>query len=221
MSMTHKLIATSALTAALIAGSATAAPTNMGHTGVYGTVSGGFNWLEDQDFDTGAAAFGPVETESETGWDVNGALGYDFGIWRLEAQIGYAENEVDSATAGGFVAPAVGGEVNASYFMGNAYWDIPTTWWRFNPYVGAGIGMADIEFDGLSSGGVTVLDDNESVLAWQLIGGLSYSFSPQVAGLIEYRYFDTEDVELTAAGGFGTEVDYTDHKLLAGLRFNF
>lgn len=206
--------------AALLAVPALAAPAETGPVGLYGTIGGGFNWLEDQDFNTGAA-FGVVGTESDTGWDIHGALGYDFGVWRAEAEIGYSENEIDGASAGGVSLAGVSGETNASYFMINAYWDVPTTWWRFQPYLGGGIGMADVEVDGFNAGGVAVLNDNETVFAYQGIAGLAYHFTPEVAGMVEYRYFATEDVELTTTGGAGTDVNYDNHKLLAGLRFNF
>src|SRR3546814_18114081 len=55
---------------------------------------GGGMIVEDSKFDLGAAP-NAVEVEHEKGFDVDGIIGYDFGRFRAEVEVGYKDANLD------------------------------------------------------------------------------------------------------------------------------
>ena len=85
-------------------------------------------------------------------------------------------------------------------FMANAYVDLGT-WWCLTPYVGAGIGMANIKISGFRDDGFnnvgglnisTAYADDASKwnFAWALHAGLSYKVTQSMSIDLGYRYID-------------------------------
>ena len=77
--------------------------------GWYFSAFGGANWLDNTSFDIGA---GTVANDYDTGFVVGGAIGYDmgpamgpFGL-RLEAELSYRDNDVNSHSVGGAANPS-------------------------------------------------------------------------------------------------------------------
>ena len=71
----------------------------------YVGVEGGAMIVEDIDWDIAGSTTsltGTGTTDSKYGWDVDGIIGYDFGAFRLETEVGYRRASVDSfrTTAG-------------------------------------------------------------------------------------------------------------------------
>jgi len=152
------------------------------------------------------------DADTNTGQIMTMDLGFGFGAFvggrvtpnvRLEGEIGYRSNDLESL--GG---TAAGGDVTSLAFMANGYYDIPVQS-AVIPYVGAGIGVADVEMNGLRN-------DSDTVFAFQLMAGGAIPVSPNVALTGEYRLFATEDPH---AGNLHYE--YVNSGVLIGIRASF
>ena len=189
--------------------------------GFYGSIGVGASFLEDVTIS--GPGFGPTpgEAEMDTGFSLLGALGYDFGMFRLEGEVGYRTNDFDTGTIQGVAGSAdLVGDQTALSFMGNVGIDIETQT-KFTPYFLVGIGFAQVEADGVGIAGVAgTWDADDTVFAYQLGAGVGYAASETITLGLEYRYFGTSDPEDTIAGG-NVEWEYATHNILLGIRFAF
>lgn len=203
--------------------------------GWYFSGFGGANWLDDTSFDIGSPDVpAPVANAYDTGYVVGGAIGYDmgpamgpFGL-RLEAELSYRDNEVKSHTVVNTGASLAGpfGSTSALAGMGNVLFDF-NTGSPFTFYGGGGLGVAKIEFDNHGASSILinngrVLDDSDTVFAWQAIAGMGYEIAPNMVLDVQYRYFNASDVSLTPIGSpYSSSTDYESHAVVGGIRFKF
>ena len=144
------------------------------------------------------------------------ALGYGFGGGlRTELELGYRENDADSVS--GTDAGAVSGDVTALSAMANVAFDF--NFGRVTPYVGAGIGLANIDAD--TTLGATVIDDDDTVFAYQGLAGVAFGVTERVKLTLDYRFLNTEEFDVTTNGGTSVDGNYRDHSVMVGLRFSF
>lgn len=209
------------------AGAADAAVTTP--TGWYISLAGGANWIEDGNIDEFST--GVLTTTNEFSWDtgyiVAGAVGYDFGRWRVEFETAYRKNDADGFCSSG--APPCSSAPNADVWelsqMVNALYDFDISG-RFSGSVGAGIGGNLVvfnpdsanNFDGSNSG----IDADDYVLAGQLIAQVAYDLTERWKLYLDYRYTIMEDAELDdPTDTFNTwEMEKTEHSVLVGFRFD-
>jgi len=195
--------------------------------GWYFSAFGGANWLDNTSFDIAGPA--TVANDYDTGFVVGGAIGYDmgpamgpFGL-RLEAELSYRDNDVDSHSVGGAAQPLPTGGTSALAGMGNILFDF-NTGSPFTIYGGGGLGVANVEFDGHGAGGTVLMNDDDTVFAWQAIAGVGFEVAPGWVLDVQYRYFNASDVSLTstpAAGSVSSSTDYESHAVVAGFRLKF
>lgn len=185
-------------------------------------------------------------TEFDEGISASAAFGRSFGSFRGEVELAYQSNDVDThtnvAVGGGAIgtedagvlitgSPNLGvsvadlvadgrGSVDTTFLMLNGYYDFnaigPVT-----PYVGAGVGVGFVNVD-YSPSGVTIVDDDGTHFAYQVIAGGSFDLSDRMALFAQYRYRATEDVE-TEIALFDANLDIENAAsiLEAGLRIRF
>ena len=109
----------------------------------------------------------------------------DYG-WRSKYQAEYA---------GGTFS----GKVESFTVMGNGYIDLGT-WYGITPYVGAGIGGANLIFSSYENPNATAPMPSTAVpvsrwnLAWALMAGVSYAVAPNMLIDVGYRHIDMGDV---------------------------
>ena len=84
------------------------------------------------------------------------------------------------------------------------------------PYLGGGIGGANVE---TSVPGQNY--DADTLLAYQLIGGLGYELNPSVTLYAEGRWLQTESGRFDGPGGDNFDGKLETFDLLAGLRYAF
>lgn len=168
----------------------------------YVSASAGVAFLSDSDADT------PIGTikdaiEYNTGFAVNGAVGLDGGMYRLEAAIGYQTNDVDAAWGD----PDADGDLSILSFMANGYIDFGMSVSPLEPYVMAGLGYASVEAsdDGDS--------ESDGVFAYQFGAGVGIDATPNVKLDIGYRYFATSDVSFG-----GPDFSIASNNIMAGVR---
>ena len=123
----------------------------------------------------------------------------------------------------------VRGKLRALTFMLSAYYDLDLGS-DLVPYVGAGLGGADLSTEVKSNEGVTkgklLLDDSDYVLAYQVSAGLGYKIS-DILGLsndlmvtFDYRYLASmQDADLQGSlTGHSLESEFGGHYIGGGIR---
>ena len=192
--------------------------------GWYFSAFGGANWLNDTSFNVGF----PLVNAYDTGYLVGGAIGYDMGPAmgplgvRVEAELSYRDNDVKSHTNADTGATLVNpvGSTSALAGMGNVLFDF-NMGSAFTIYGGGGLGVANVEFDGHgTAGNLPIMDDGDTVFAWQAIAGIGYEISPGWMLDVQYRYFNASDVSLSN-GVTSSTTDYESHAVLGGIRLKF
>lgn len=166
-----------------------------------------------------------VTTSYDTGPFVAGAVGYQFhntGL-RAEAELGYLESSVDAHDVGGvaFANDDATGDTSAFFGLASVYYDLP-----FNspirPFVGGGIGAADVSFENHGTSGTgTVLDDANTAFAWHLTAGVNYDISPNMALEVGYRYMEFDGIDVSATDGTESTIDASNNIVFAGLKYRF
>jgi opacity protein-like surface antigen len=158
--------------------------------------------IEDGD-DTGEFTF-------DSGFGYLGALGLSNETGRVEAELGYRKNDFDELKGAGLGNTDIDGDISSLSLMGNIYYDFSTEG-GFYPFVGIGLGAANIEADIDDAG-----SEDDTVFAYQLILGGSFTSSVGFSIDLQYRYFATGDPEFD-----GLEAVYRTHNLMIGFRQSF
>jgi opacity protein-like surface antigen len=120
----------------------------------------------------------------------------------------------------------------------NGYIDVGS-WHGISPYIGAGVGAANIEISGFTDSGIGSegfpaiaygADHDEWNFAWALYAGLGFEVTPQMTVDIGYRYLDMGDAESGNLVAYdGTDAvdtpmefkDITSHDVRLGVRYQF
>ena len=93
---------------------------------------------------------------------------------------------------------------------------------KFQPYVGGGVGIyfaesAGVDFTGPNGRFSTSGGASHSDLAWQIIAGTDYYWTPKFSTFIEYHYLDYTSTQIDT----GSSRDLGQHLVGAGVRFHF
>ena len=184
------------------------------------------------DFELTASVFGGwnrivgfgSDSEGDNVFDDDFAVGIAYGRrhnerLRSEFEFTYRSNEA-TADSSPIVAPApLEGEIRVLSIMKNFIIDIESTSRFVTPYVGIGIGYANVDTDFNRESGVIL--DNAGSFAWQPIGGVSLQLTEKTNFYVEYRYFATTDLEISQFGVAQENSTYSAHDLFVGMRLEF
>jgi len=141
----------------------------------------------------------------DNGFGGGAAVGYDFGPARLEIEGSYRESNADEIENDQATFDA-DGDLEVRALLVNAYADF-TTGSMVTPYLGAGIGYAEIE----------VGSRDDEVFAGQLAAGMLIALSPAVAIDLGYRFMMTDNPEID-------DVEFEEvkqHTAVLGLQIRF
>ena len=222
---------------AALASTALAAPAFARDNAWYVGAEGGGMLLEDLKFDVSPVlpiTGGQTTVDSKVGFDVDGIIGYDFGMFRLEGEVGYKRNRVNSITTGPSRTPAniggvgappatypdASGKNSALSFMVNGLLDFGGEE-GFSGYVGGGAGVARVKFSGYNVSGDDFLNDSDSKFAWQAIAGVRYPVTTNVDVGVKYRFFNVRNVKVFDRLGAEYEGNWRSHSVLLSLVYNF
>jgi OmpA-OmpF porin, OOP family len=161
-------------------------------------------------------------TNWNSGYDVGGRIGYEWGPWRFEEEYSYRNNGLSSfsGTIGRFGIPgtAFTGTTHSNAIMTNAIYDF-TFGWPITPHLGFGVGAVNVVQGVSRTSGtpfvvrglgapVTTTFGSWSASTWQFgyqaIAGIRYNISPIVALDIDYRFLATPNFTLNGTCPFGT-----------------
>lgn len=151
-----------------------------------------------------------------------GTLSFGYGLGnglRLEFEPGYRNDPVDRMNGA-----RSDSRMQIATFMGNVLYDFnqfQTPWLPLTPHVGAGIGDANVWDRSRAPTGNNV-SGSTNRLAFQLIGGLDYSLTPNQKIGVDYRYLVVHDTSFpTVAGASAHAGDLNNHTFLATYRYEF
>ena len=217
-----------------LASTALAGPALARDGAFYIGVNGGPMIVEDVTFDIGSLQNVAV-ADHDYGYDVDGVVGYDFGAFRLEAEVGYREARLDSYRSGtttfrGPITPgnAVAGTFNdavgrtsALSFMVNGLLDFGDDD-GLTGFIGGGAGVARVKASNyrINPAGA-FLNDSDTGFAYQALAGVRAPLSDNVDVSLKYRFFNVDNVNLIGATGNSFNTRFRSHSILGGLTFNF
>ncbi|MEJ0043341.1 MAG: outer membrane beta-barrel protein [Rhizomicrobium sp.] len=182
-----------------------------------------------------------VDTSFKTGFVVGGNWGVDWGSFRTEIEAAYHGNK--SGKTGRVTTTYQGGYIGGPVFTSsakdaiepvnlrlNAYSLMANVWYDFHdfeqslggvtPYVGAGVGLAQIQIGG-SINNVKLIEKNDFTFAWQVGAGVSVPVLDNVKFFVDYRYFAADGANLKINPGYhggDVKADFDSHELLVGFR---
>jgi opacity protein-like surface antigen len=204
------------------------------HSGYIG-VEGGALWAKDINIDAHAVQEGTevnidnaFRIDFKTGLDLDLIAGYDFGLVRVEGELGYKRAAVDEVGGPFFTETSSSvdgdGHVSVKSAMANVLLDFGNEN-GVSFYGGGGVGWAQVKLSHVS-GDFEDISGKDSGLAWQVIAGVRYAISPNIDAGLKYRYFRTRSLDfgdvlpLSSFDDFNAN-RFQSHSLLASLIFNF
>ena len=190
--------------------------------------------VEDAGFDIGAVNNGAT-LNTDYGVDGGGALGYDFGAFRLEAEASYRTADNDDLTvlsppgipgltttnlvSGTFNNPH--GKASVLSFMVNGMLDFGDDN-GIQGFVGGGAGISRVDYSAsLTKAGPGFLDDTDSGFAWQVIAGLRAPLTDSIDVGVKYRFHNVQNVSLVDSAGRSIDTNWRSHSAMGSLTFNF
>ena len=219
--MRIRLVSSLALAAAAISPSLQAAE------GPYVAARGSYvmtedaDWIFGSDFGPGPAG-GNVISKFDDGYGLGVALGTKLPSgFRVEGELFWQENDIDSGRLGPVQLSALGGlngDVGVWGGMLNGYYDFLEG--PLVPFIGLGVGYAQVDAK-VNLGDISVIDDDDTVLAYQGILGVSYDFMPNLQGVLAYRYMALDDPEFKDRAGGKVDMEYDSQAIDVGLRYSF
>lgn len=154
-----------------------------------------------------------LKLESDNGWGIGAAVGMHFNQFRVEAELAYQDNDIDSLTFNPGTGPAIGlpsGDTKITSYMVNGYFDWPLNG-GFGLYVMGGLGMATTDIS------IQSLDDNDTTFAFKAGAGVFYAINPNMLVDFGYEYLNVDDADIG-------NVEVTDiycNSLVAAFRYRF
>jgi opacity protein-like surface antigen len=160
-------------------------------------------------------SYGNADVSSHMGVTVAGALVID----DVDAAVLTGSDVQLGATVGDVVAAGRGDLTTLSLFA-NAYYDFNRDG-KFEPYIGAGLGFSDVDIT-FNPSGVGIVDDGETLFAYQFKLGATLQFNDMWEGYAEYAHRMTSDVEVNVDLFPATlEVENQQGLLSVGVRYRY
>lgn len=151
------------------------------------------------------------------GWELK--PGSKLGEGRIELEYMRRSNRLDQAE---FEEGKVkgGGCLRANSLLVNTFgvYRNSSLW---TPYLGVGLGIAEIVADDLTITGVPLADDDALVFAYQFGAGVDVELTPSLILDFGYRLFSSSKAKFKESNGDEYKSTYLSHSAMAGLRFSF
>ncbi|MBT5456051.1 MAG: OmpA family protein, partial [Rhodospirillaceae bacterium] len=181
--------------------------------GFYAEGRAGASIPTDSSLDT---ATSNQDAELELGLATGLGIGYGYGNgFRGALEFDYHGNDVDNVGS-----TAASGDFATLSLMVSGYYDFFRNK-KFQPYVGLGVGFAQVDADNVSPVSGSSIDDDDLAFAFHGSAGVSVALSERTKLTFTYRYFSVPDLGFTTAAGASVDSDYTSHDILVGLRYSF
>ena len=158
----------------------------------------------------------PISLRGDNGSALSLAAGYNFGNMRLEGELAYQKNDLDSISIAG-ASNKITGDVSSTAFLINGYYDFHNKS-KFTPFVTAGLGVVNVDVSDINivGGGLMSTPDDDSSFVYQVGAGVSYPITKKIDFDVKYRYFKASDPEFEIM-----TAEYSSHNLYIGIRSSF
>lgn len=182
------------LSASFLASTLTYAATPV--DGLYTRVFGGYTYLPDNVSNT-AYGFVRNTVSYEGGYNAGASFGYQSHPLRYEMEYTYLSANTDGFDMNYIPQTGVTGSSYANLLMANIYYDAPELVSSIVPYLGVGIGYANLHTTLNSTGpnGFTSFSASDNEFAYQATAGLTYNFAENYGAHLGYRYAATNRAE--------------------------
>lgn len=223
-------------------GAVALAPTNVAAQ-MYGSLRLGPAKVQDLNYRNTATV--DLLLDVETGWQLQGAVGYRFSpMFRAEINVGYLDADAEGTFRQNIITIAacgitpqqpclaadVEGDIKGTTVLGMGYVDIPTGG-AVTPFIGAGLGYGreslDVVGRALTATGpgtpFTIMDDGDGGFVYRAAAGLSLDLGG-VTGDVAYSYTQTEKPNLNGRGAlvaFTFDRPLKVHAVTASVRVSF
>lgn len=174
----------------LIPAAATVADFGIVGSGLYISSSGGLAMMPDTT-DTEQDINGDTEADwdMEPGFGLSSAIGYDFGDFRADAEFSFLSAKFDhDATE----AADADDSFTIIAVTANAWYD-QETGTPFSPYIGAGVGIANLTANIPDDDDEVNFDGNAWGLAYQIGAGVGYEITEGLSLTAGYQFIGTID----------------------------
>jgi opacity protein-like surface antigen len=153
----------------------------------------------------------------DTGYALGAAIGAAF-TPNISMEIEYAYRDADFTATDRDEGDRANGDTSANAFMLNALYvfDGMGATGAVQPYLGGGIGGANVE---VSAGSQDF--EADTLLAYQVIGGVGYELNPNVSLYAEGRWFQTESGAFEGRSSESFDGEFETFDLLVGIRYVF
>lgn len=199
-----------------------ALPASAGQNGLYVGLEGGASFVQTMDgfeINNGFTTFFE-RIELDTGWAVLATVGYEWDNWRVEGEVGYRRNDMESIRFDtGFVSTDVD-DLSQLTLMANLIYDIALMP-NMSLSLGAGAGLDRLTFDWPGFGQPGGVEGDDWSLAYQGIVGLGYAFDPSCEAFVNYRYLSADQLDFTDRNNRQHFEDIGTHTVSAGVRYSF
>jgi opacity protein-like surface antigen len=154
-------------------------------------------WQNGQLTEFGGPVSSPVKYR--TGLASDAAIGYAFNKYlATDFELGFVGAEIDNVPG----YSSVDSYIYNVPFLANVTLSYPIPRSIVTPYIGAGVGGADVVFDTAAFGdnaGANIVFGNEDdvVFAWQAFAGLRFRLNPQMSLGIGYKFLATDNPTFT------------------------
>ena len=194
------------------------------HATPYLTINGGAALSNDMSLEDSA---GHYAAEFDTGYSWGGAIGLDLGHSYPQIGTGRIELELTdrvlplknaSFTTG---SDPGDGDLETISIMFNTIAEYAKTSHYGTPYLGLGLGAAQVSLLETTVAELPMIDDDTITFAYQFFTGTTLSLGKRFELDLRYRFFSTLDPKLTDALGRNVETDLGIHDLTVGLRLSF
>ncbi|MEM7740193.1 MAG: P44/Msp2 family outer membrane protein [Pseudomonadota bacterium] len=148
-----------------------------------------------------ASNYGPFRSELELSYSRNSVSGHsDVSILGTDVSVNdlaflTSQTTLDGRRIGPTFADGRGRLITYSAML-NFFWDIPVPAEKVRPFIGIGGGASIVDVD-FAPGGLDLLSDQDTVLAYQGMIGVSYQFSDKYTLSTAFRIRDTSEAEFT------------------------
>lgn len=196
--------------------------------GVYVSVLGGANWLNDQSGRLGGpSSFVTYTADPDTGFVLGGVIGGGLDNWvrglRVEMEASYRRQDVGGAWTSSAHTGTIDANQSTFAIMANAWYDIELGW-KIKPYIGGGVGWArsnwEVAFLDSTNDLEGTADVDNSGFAWQLGLGFNYEVGAGVDVGLGYRYFDGPGADyrfITSHENVPATIDNENHGVMVNL----
>ena len=159
-------------------------------------ISAGMGVNLPNDLDGTTAAGATYTIEFDPGFVAQGAIGAYLGEnFRIESEVTYRMADYDQATSDGDNSTP-NGDLKLATGIVNLYYELDLG--SFNPFLGVGAGVAQIDRTAVNSPGLTLVERDATEFAYQAIVGITYEISRDFGVSLDGRYLGTSDEDISA-----------------------